>query len=99
MITPNFEIDQDNDFLTIKIELKYAKIQNAEFHIDGNQFMFYLKPYLLRLHFSHPLNEEGELNKSTYDLDKGLLTCRVQKLNPGDVFEDLDLITKLLKPK
>ena len=34
MITPKFSISQDTDFLYIKIEIKYAKIHNAEFDID-----------------------------------------------------------------
>jgi protein SHQ1 len=57
-----------------------------------------LKPYFLKLTFSQSLLEEGGNNKATYDVDKNELVCTVTKLNPGEHFEDLDMITKLLTP-
>eukprot|EP00347_Sterkiella_histriomuscorum_P011257 403373145 len=79
------------------MQLKYAKLENAEFNIEGTAFEFYLKPYHLKLNFSHPLSEDSASNKSAFDVDKGIMTCQIAKLNPGDIFEDLDMITKLLQ--
>lgn len=49
MITPRFSLTQDEEFVVVEIELKYVKIQHAEFSIQGESFSFYLKPYLLHL--------------------------------------------------
>ena len=49
MITPRFSVTQDDEFVYVDIELKYVKIQHAEFSIQGPSFSFYLKPYLLSL--------------------------------------------------
>ena len=99
MIIPRFSITQDKDFLYINIELKYAKITSAQFEIDGYTFFFYLKPYFLKLTFAQPRQDENTaLNKATYDIDKQLLFCKVQKLNSGEEFSDLNMITKLLTP-
>ncbi|CDW72736.1 protein shq1 homolog [Stylonychia lemnae] len=82
--------------------IKYAKIDKAEFNIDSSTFQFYLKPYHLKLKFSHQLKEEGQSNEGIsnniqhYDEEKGVLMCRVAKLNEGEVFEDLDQPQKLL---
>jgi hypothetical protein len=62
--------------------------------VDGHAFVFYLKPYHLSLRFEQPLNEHGETNKSSFNAEKGYITCRVEKLNPGEPFTGLDTIMK-----
>lgn len=96
MITPVFRLDQDDKFVYIIMIIKYAKMSNADFDIDGCNFRFYVKPYSLNLTFSGELKEMGEGNKSSYDLDKQQLTVQVEKANHGEHFENLDMVTSLL---
>lgn len=51
MITPRFSLSQDASFIYIRIELKYAKVSNADFEVEDNEFTFYLDPYFLKLTF------------------------------------------------
>lgn len=56
MISPEFELSQSETHVIVKIFVKYAKpSESPDFHIEGNTFIFYMKPYHLRLAFSHPL--------------------------------------------
>ena len=48
LITPEFTISQDNDFVTVTIKVPHVRAQNAEMFIDGNEFRFSLSPYFLR---------------------------------------------------
>jgi protein SHQ1 len=96
MVTPVFKLDQDDEFIYIVMILKYAKISNADFDIDGNNFRFYLKPYSLNLTFSGQLKEMSDLNKSSYDVDKQQLTVQIEKMTHGEEFENLDMITSLI---
>lgn len=48
MITPRFDLEQDDEFVLVRITLPHAKLEEGEFDIDGCQFKFHLKPYFLR---------------------------------------------------
>lgn len=48
MITPAFELSQDPDFLTIIIEVPYARASEFDLYFEGEDFKFYSKPYFLR---------------------------------------------------
>uniref|UniRef100_A0A8C0IQ29 SHQ1-like CS domain-containing protein n=1 Tax=Chelonoidis abingdonii TaxID=106734 RepID=A0A8C0IQ29_CHEAB len=48
MITPAFELNQDPDFLTITINVPYAKVSEFDVYFEGKDFKFYAKPYFLR---------------------------------------------------
>ena len=48
MITPVFEITQDDANLTFKIRAPYAKLSGLEIEHTGNLFLFSCKPYFLR---------------------------------------------------
>jgi len=98
MIKPDFSITQDAEFLYIKILIKYVKITNAEFDIEENNFKFYCKPYLLDLYFPAKIAND-ERAKSSYDVEKGELLCKIPKEQKGQHFENLDMITTLFKPK
>ena len=95
MLTPKFEIDQDTDFLIIHIYAPYVKISSVQTLIDGNLFQFHCQPYFLSLHLPHPLTEDGR-ERACYDVDTGSFVVYVPKLKSGQVFPDLDMLTKLL---
>lgn len=48
MITPRFTLDQDDEFVIVRIVLPHAKLDEGEFFIEGCQFKFHLQPYFLR---------------------------------------------------
>ena len=97
MLTPAFELSQDEKFVYIYIRTPYIKVGDVEYFIEEHLFKFYVKPYFLRLNFPGKIVENGD-ESASYDVDKGLFTIRLPKLVPGTHFSDLDLITKLLAP-
>ncbi|KAF5101819.1 hypothetical protein D0Z00_000681 [Geotrichum galactomycetum] len=106
MITPKFSIRQDANRLYITIYLPHIRAStDIEFQVDSNVFIFSLSPYYLRLRFSHALlNDEdervidNETLKSTlnYNASDCTVEISIAKETPGQEFEDLDLLTKLL---
>ncbi len=91
MITPEFEVSQNETHVMIKVHVKYAKpSESTDFHIEGNTFILYKKPYHLRLAFSHPLQPVTESHTSHFDPSTCLLLCRLAKLNAGEQFDNLD---------
>jgi len=95
MITPFFKLEQDEQFIFITIKAKYVKISEVEFFIEKNNFRFSLKPYFLNLNFSHNI-KDSEKNSSKYDVENGILICKIEKENSGDFFENLDLLSNLM---
>lgn len=98
MLVPAFDLTQNEEFLIISIQVPYAKLSEVEIDYEGNDFMFYCKPYYLRL------NLPGEVvccekPVYTYDVDKRAFTIHAAKVQKGEVFKDLDLINNLLKSK
>ncbi|CAH3151024.1 unnamed protein product [Porites lobata] len=47
MLTPVFELSQDDDFVVVIIKTAYVKIADVDFCINGTEFKFYVKPYFL----------------------------------------------------
>uniref|UniRef100_A0A8B9UBL1 Protein SHQ1 homolog n=1 Tax=Anas zonorhyncha TaxID=75864 RepID=A0A8B9UBL1_9AVES len=98
MITPAFELSQDPDFLTIVIDVPYARASEFDLYFEGEDFKFYSKPYFLRLTLPGRIVEDGR-EKASYNVDKRTLTIRLPKESPGQYFEGLDMVTSLLAPK
>ena len=48
MLTPIFELDQDDDFVIVKIKVPHAKLDSTEVDFDDYEFKFFSKPYFLR---------------------------------------------------
>lgn len=48
MLTPIFELNQDDRNLYIKIKAPNARISETEIQFEDNDFRFYSKPYFLR---------------------------------------------------
>uniref|UniRef100_L7M606 Protein SHQ1 homolog n=1 Tax=Rhipicephalus pulchellus TaxID=72859 RepID=L7M606_RHIPC len=97
MLTPAFELRQDDDFLIIEINAPYSKISEAEIYFHEEEFTFYSKPYYLRLHLPGKVVENGH-ETAKYISDNGVYVVHMPKQSPGQVFTGLDLLTKLLAP-
>ncbi|XP_043504402.1 protein SHQ1 homolog [Polistes fuscatus] len=101
MLTPAFSLTQTDDEVTIIIHSPYADIKDTQIEVDGNDFRFYAIPYYLRLTLPGEI-EETSTSSGSYDCDKGCFTLKFSKVNKGEFFPNLDMITTLLsqpKPK
>lgn len=100
MLTPKFEVKQDDQHLTITIFATYAQITDADINIDGETFTFYSSPYYLRLTFSGKLvDSELEKHSAKFDADQGAFVIVCQKVTHGQHFSNLDMLTTLLAPQ
>lgn len=98
MLTPVFELSQDDEFVFVSIKTPYVKIADVDFFINDTVFKFYVKPYFLRLNLPGEIIEDGR-ESASYDVEKGTFSIKLPKLHPGEIFENLDLLTTLLAPK
>lgn len=46
--TPRFKVSQTDDAVVVIIKVPHVRVGSAETHVDGREFSFYCKPYLLR---------------------------------------------------
>ncbi|KAF7368746.1 SHQ1-domain-containing protein [Mycena venus] len=98
MITPRFECSQTDESIIIKIYCPSVRAADVETHVDDTLFTIHINPYFLRLNFSHPIVED-EQSTANYDPSSGYLTVTLTKESKGQVFPDLDLLSKLLAPR
>ncbi|XP_032687527.1 protein SHQ1 homolog isoform X2 [Odontomachus brunneus] len=97
MLTPRFEITQTDTEVVMIIHAPYTNIKDTEVYVDGTDFRFYSTPYFLRLKLPGEI-EENDSSSGSYDCDKGCYTLRLSKVNKGEYFENLDMLTTLLAP-
>ncbi|XP_072749378.1 protein SHQ1 homolog isoform X2 [Anoplolepis gracilipes] len=97
MLTPRFEITQTDIEVTITVHAPYANIKDTEVYVDGTDFRFFSTPYYLRLQLPGEI-EENDSSSGSYDCEKGDFTLNFSKVNKGEHFENLDMITILLAP-
>ena len=98
MLTPLFEINQDDEFIILIIQAPYAKVAETEFHIQDDTVCFFSKPYYLRLHLPGKVVDDDDRNEATYNVDKGSFNAKIAKETKGEFFDGLDMLTKLLTP-
>eukprot|EP00762_Andalucia_godoyi_P001282 ANDGO_04910.mRNA.1 Protein shq1 len=98
MITPYFELTQDENFVIIRIRVPHVRSAEMEFYIMQREFKFFVHPYLLALHFDQELIEDGS-ESATYNFDTGFSTVLLPKLNKGEHFTSLEMLTSLLTNK
>ncbi|KAG6919975.1 hypothetical protein DXG01_013324 [Tephrocybe rancida] len=98
MITPRFNCSQTDQSLIISIYCPSVRAADVEIHVDDKLVSVHINPYFLRLNFSYPLLED-DASTAKYDPSSGYLTVTLTKENPGQVFDDLDLLAKLLAPR
>ncbi|EOD36940.1 hypothetical protein EMIHUDRAFT_42339, partial [Emiliania huxleyi CCMP1516] len=96
MLTPRFDLSQDEEFVHVRLRVPHIRMDDGEFYIDGHEFKFHLKPYFLRLTFRARLCEDGREHAS-YDAVAGVLAVRLPKETPGQHFEDLHMLSELLR--
>ncbi|KAJ7653072.1 SHQ1 protein-domain-containing protein [Mycena polygramma] len=98
MITPRFECSQTAESVIVKIYCPSVRAADVEIHVDDTLFSIHINPYFLRLNFSHPILEDDQ-STAKYDPSSGYLTVTLTKECNGQVFADLDLLSKLLAPR
>lgn len=98
MITPQFEVSQDDQFIFVSIRAPYIKASLIQFEVQDNVFVFSLPPYYLRLRFPGKIVED-EFMESHYELETSTVKCKVAKQTKGEHFADLDMLNKLLATK
>ena len=96
MLTPHFELSQDDEFVYVRIRLPHLRAEEGEFYVLDNEFKFFLKPYFLRLTFRNRLVEDGR-EHCEHDLSSGILTIRLPKETTGQTFDDLNMLSELLR--
>lgn len=97
MLTPRFEITQTDSEVTIIVHAPYANIKDVEVYVEENDFRFYATPYYLRLKLPGEI-VENDVSSGSYDCEKGDFTLKFSKVNEGEFFPNLDMITSLLAP-
>lgn len=98
MITPRFELLQDEKTLTITIRAPYCSLRELEVEVEDDTFLFLCKPYYLRLRLPGSI-QENDNTRSSFDSEKGEFTFCYEKCNFGEEFPDLSFITKFLVTK
>ncbi|CAA7265397.1 unnamed protein product [Cyclocybe aegerita] len=97
MITPRFSCSQTESSVIISIYCPSIRAADLEINVDDTLVTVHVNPYFLRLHFSKPLLEDDG-SSAKYDPSSGYLTVTLTKENKNEVFDDLDLLAKLLAP-
>ena len=97
MLTPRFTLTQDEGFIIAHIETPYVKFSEGEMYMVGNEFSFFCKPYHLKLYFSSEVVEDGT-ESAVYDVDSGKFEIKIPKAEKGEIFRDLNMLTKLMTP-
>ncbi|XP_065156926.1 protein SHQ1 homolog [Atheta coriaria] len=98
MITPRFHLSQNEKTFTITIRAPYCSLKELDVQIDDETFLFYCKPYYLRLKLPGKIEEERNAH-SQFNSDTGEFTFTYYKTNKGETFENLEFITQFLQPK
>ncbi|GJE86893.1 SHQ1-domain-containing protein [Phanerochaete sordida] len=98
MITPRFSCSQSEKSVTVSVYCPSVRASDVEINVDDTLFTLHINPYYLRLNFPHALQEDDEAS-AQYDPASGFLTVTLTKAVPGQDFEDLDLLAKLLAPR
>ena len=94
--TPVFTLTQDDATVLVRIRVPYVRVGAMETHVDGRDFSFYCKPYLLRLRLPRAcVDDEARPAKAVYDPNahNGTVTVHLPKEEPGVHFEGLDMLT------
>ncbi|CAM9306747.1 unnamed protein product, partial [Ectocarpus fasciculatus] len=67
--TPRFKVSQTDLAVVVCIKVPHIRVGSAETHVDGTEFSFYCKPYLLRLTLPYEVggdDDDGSC-KAVYD--------------------------------
>ena len=103
MLIPRFSLSQTATHLSITIRCPYVKFSsstddshNVEVDLPtANEFYFACKPYYLHLYLPGNVIDKEQPDYK-YDLETSSFCFNYEKQNPNEIFEDLDMISKLL---
>ena len=102
-LQPKFSISQTESTLQIDIRVPFVKVSDLEYRIiDERHLYFSCKPYLLRLQLPGRVHDEEHVDttaKYDWNIEHGTVFLRLVKMQPGETFEDLDMLSKLMAPK
>ena len=98
MITPRFRLSQNENAVIVIIHAPFSRVSDAEIFMDKQDFRFHSKPYFLRLNLPREIEENDEA-KAHFDAETNEYVITCSKVNKGEDFQGLDLITNLLQPK
>lgn len=98
MITPRFNLSQDENCLFVTIHAPFSKVSDAEIFMDGTDFRFHSNPYYVRLNLPGEIIE-NDAAKAHFDADTNEFKITCPKVVRGTHFQGLDMLTSLLEPK
>jgi len=98
MLTPRFELWQDDKYLVVTIYAPFTNIDRTEVFMDGTDFRFSSPPYFLRLHLPGEV-EENDAASGAWDAETTSFVVKCPKVVEGEHFPGLDMLTQLLTPK
>lgn len=98
MLTPKFNLRQDDEYVYVDIELKHIRLllTNVEMVVEGPLFVFSMPPYYLRLRFPHEVVDDDERSEARIGDHGNVVHVKLPKAIKGQHFPDLDLQAKLL---
>lgn len=102
MITPTFSTTQTSRSITLSIRAPHSRPRDIDYTADKNDFHFHSSPYLLHIHFPHPVSLHPqddptvEPPPSSYDIETGIATITLHKFPPYPHFANLDMLSALL---
>lgn len=68
-VTPRFSISQTDAEVVVEVHVPHVRVSGMDFEVDGREFSFWCKPYLLKLTFPGELLDSEEAH-ATYDHTK-----------------------------
>uniref|UniRef100_A0A915LSA7 Protein SHQ1 homolog n=1 Tax=Meloidogyne javanica TaxID=6303 RepID=A0A915LSA7_MELJA len=98
MLTPCFQLDQNDIFLFVKIKAPYCKIVDAEIIYGEREFVFNATPYFLRLFLTGDVVDD-ETGTVEYNSEKEEFTICIPKKSKGEFFPRLEMLSELIKPQ
>ena len=98
MLTPRFELSQDEKHLVVTIYAPFTNVDRTEVFMDGTDFRFSSPPYFLRLHLPGEI-EENDAASGAWDAETTSFVVKCPKVVQGEHFNGLDMLTQLLTPK
>lgn len=98
MITPRFQLSQDDNNLYVTIHAPFSRVSDAEVYMDGSDFRFHSNPYYLRLNLPGDIVENDDA-KAHFDAEKSEFKVICPKVIKGAHFKGLDMLSSLLQPK
>nr|CAD2137280.1 unnamed protein product [Meloidogyne enterolobii] len=98
MLTPFFQLEQNDIFLFVKVLAPYCKIVDAEIIYGEREFVFNATPYFLRLFLTGDVVDD-ETGTVEYNSEKEEFTICIPKKSKGEFFPRLEMLSELIKPQ